>query len=111
MGGLGTMRTFYIQDNKQGVSFIKTNFDVCHLMEHSVYCIHILSLSWKHAFYSQLFIADVEIDYLKEAPALETIDLRNNPIAPRIYEELLNISNIRILLSPREKEDWEDLTI
>lgn len=56
-------------------------------------------------------VTDIEVDCLKEAPSLETIDLRNNPIAPRIHEELSNISNIRILLSPREKEDWEDLTI
>ncbi|KAG5875327.1 hypothetical protein JTB14_018735 [Gonioctena quinquepunctata] len=56
-------------------------------------------------------IVDIDVDYLRESPCLETIDLTNNPLAPRIYEQLSTINNISILLSPREKEDWEDLTI
>nr|CAI5833081.1 unnamed protein product [Callosobruchus analis] len=42
---------------------------------------------------------------------VETVDLTNNPLAPRIHDQLSKITNIRILLTPREKEDWEDLTI
>ncbi|KAJ8969546.1 hypothetical protein NQ314_001698 [Rhamnusium bicolor] len=56
-------------------------------------------------------IVDIEIECLQEAPSLESVDLTNNPIAPRIHEQLSNINTIRISVSPREKEDWEDLTI
>ncbi|KAJ8974153.1 hypothetical protein NQ317_003203 [Molorchus minor] len=56
-------------------------------------------------------IVDVEVECLKEAPSLEDVDLTNNPIAPRIHEALSSIIRMRISLSPREKEDWEDLTI
>ncbi|XP_023029616.1 leucine rich repeat containing protein 20 sclp isoform X2 [Leptinotarsa decemlineata] len=55
-------------------------------------------------------IVDIDVDYLRES-SLESIDLSNNPIAPRIHEQLSNITNINVLLSPRKKEDWEDLTI
>ncbi|CAH1967279.1 unnamed protein product [Acanthoscelides obtectus] len=56
-------------------------------------------------------IVDLDVDCLLSAPCLETVDLTNNPLAPRIHDQLSKITKIRILLSPREKEDWEDLTI
>lgn len=48
---------------------------------------------------------------MKEAPSLQVVDLTNNPVGPRIHEQLSEITNMNILLTPREKEDWEDLTI
>lgn len=60
---------------------------------------------------SHNYIVDVEVDSLQEAPSLETVDLQNNPLAPRIHEQLSKITKIRIQLTEREKEDWEDLTI
>ncbi|XP_060523678.1 leucine-rich repeat protein SHOC-2 [Cylas formicarius] len=56
-------------------------------------------------------IVDIEVDFLEEAPSLQNIDLTRNPITPRIHDQLSRITKIRISLSPREKEDWEDLTI
>jgi len=56
-------------------------------------------------------IPDVEIEYLTEAPSLEKVDLENNPLAPRIHDELSRITKIIVNLSPRQTEDWEDLTI
>lgn len=56
-------------------------------------------------------IIDVEIEYLTEAPSLEKVDLENNPLAPRIHDELSRITKIIVNLSPRQTEDWEDLTI
>ncbi|KAL3279823.1 hypothetical protein HHI36_017328 [Cryptolaemus montrouzieri] len=56
-------------------------------------------------------IVDFEVECLKEAPALETADLSNNPLARNCYNELERCSKVRITLSPREIEDWEDLTV
>ncbi|CAG9765066.1 unnamed protein product [Ceutorhynchus assimilis] len=56
-------------------------------------------------------IIDVEIEYLSEAPALESIDLERNPLAPRIHDQLSRITKVNVTLSPRQTEDWEDLTI
>ncbi|CAH1175696.1 unnamed protein product [Phaedon cochleariae] len=65
----------------------------------------------RHLNASNNHIVDIDVDCLREAPSLQTIDLTNNPLAPRIHDQLSNISDIRILLSPREREDWEDLSI
>ena len=56
-------------------------------------------------------VADVEIELLKEAPSLETLDLRYNPLTARCHDQLVMISSIDINVTPRETEDWEDLTI
>lgn len=53
----------------------------------------------------------MDVECLEQAPSLETVDITNNPLAPRTYEQLSTIKNIQITLTPREKEDWEDLTI
>lgn len=58
-----------------------------------------------------LWISEVEVDCLLEAPSLETVDLKNNPLPPKIHEQLSQISKIQVTISAREKEDWEDLTI
>ncbi|CAH0558693.1 unnamed protein product [Brassicogethes aeneus] len=64
-----------------------------------------------HLNSSNNHIVDIEINLLKEAPSLREINLRKNPISQNSHEELSNISHINILLTPREKEEWEDLTI
>ncbi|ENN72185.1 leucine-rich repeat-containing protein 40 isoform X1 [Dendroctonus ponderosae] len=56
-------------------------------------------------------IMDVDVDNLTEAPSLESVDLERNPLAPRIHDQLSRISTILITISPRQTEDWEDLTI
>lgn len=56
-------------------------------------------------------IVDIEVDYLTEAPSLQTVDFQRNPITPRIHEQLSRITKIIVILSPRQTEDWEDLTI
>ncbi|KAI4459652.1 leucine rich repeat containing protein [Holotrichia oblita] len=56
-------------------------------------------------------IVDVEADRLGAAPSLLTVDLRNNPLTVRCHDQLAEISHIEISLTPRQKEDWEDLTI
>ncbi|XP_017784548.1 PREDICTED: leucine-rich repeat-containing protein 20 isoform X2 [Nicrophorus vespilloides] len=56
-------------------------------------------------------IIEVEVDDIKEAPSLQILDITNNPIAPKCHDCLSSISTINVLLTPKEKEDWEDLTI
>ncbi|XP_019868665.1 leucine-rich repeat-containing protein 20 [Aethina tumida] len=64
-----------------------------------------------HLNASNNHIVDIEVEFMKEAPSLQVVDLTNNPVGPRIHEQLSEITNMNILLTPREKEDWEDLTI
>lgn len=56
-------------------------------------------------------IIDVDIESLRHAPALEFIDLQENPLTSRMHDLLGTLTRIRIELSPRQVEDWEDLTI
>ena len=43
--------------------------------------------------------------------SLETLNLEENPLSKTSYEELGRVSTVRVLLTPREQEDWEDLSI
>ncbi|CAG2056813.1 unnamed protein product [Timema podura] len=56
-------------------------------------------------------IVDVEVERLQDARSLQEVDLQNNPVTSRSHDALLAISAPRVLLSPREREDWEDLTV
>jgi len=60
---------------------------------------------------SNNYITEVEIDLVRQAPALEALDLTVNPLTARSHDHLATITRVRVLLTPREKEDWEDLTI
>lgn len=53
----------------------------------------------------------MEVERLEAAPSLETVDLTNNPLTPRCHDKLSTVTTVRITISPRELEDWEDLTI
>lgn len=57
------------------------------------------------------FIVDVDIERLKRAPALEYIDLQANPLSPRMHDLLVTLTRIRIDVTPRQVEEWDDLTI
>lgn len=59
---------------------------------------------------SKNFIADVEVSALKFLPSLEHINLESNPLKKETYEELSKVISCRIILSPREQEEWEDLS-
>ncbi|KAI4497136.1 hypothetical protein M0802_007882 [Mischocyttarus mexicanus] len=56
-------------------------------------------------------IIDIDVERIKHAPALEYIDLQANPLTPRMYDLLGTLTHIRVELTPRQVEDWEDLTI
>ncbi|XP_072935161.1 leucine-rich repeat-containing protein 20 isoform X1 [Epargyreus clarus] len=53
-------------------------------------------------------IIEVDVDRLARSRALEYVDLSDNPIPPRTYEELKQLSRPTISISEREKEDWEE---
>jgi len=60
---------------------------------------------------SKNFIADVEIEAMVGCTNLEHVNLEQNPLNKNVYEDLAKITSIRILLSPREQEEWEDLSV
>jgi len=55
--------------------------------------------------------ADVDVERLRHAPVLEMVDLQANPLPPRLHDLLRTLTGIRIELSPRQIEDWEDLNV
>lgn len=57
------------------------------------------------------YISDVDVERIKHAPALEYIDLQANPLTPRMYDLLSTLTRIRVELTPRQVEEWEDLTV
>jgi len=56
-------------------------------------------------------VTDVEVERLQEAPALQEVDLRENPLSSRSHNALQPVTTLRIHMSPRQIEDWEDLTV
>ena len=59
---------------------------------------------------SKNFIAEVEIEPVTGS-SLETLNLEENPLSKSCYEEMCRLIQVKVLLSPREQEDWEDLSI
>lgn len=60
------------------------------------------------------FIAEVDIDLLTTcdgSSTLETLNLEDNPLSRDCQDNLVSINSIRILITPREMEEWEDLSI
>ncbi|XP_008556864.1 leucine-rich repeat protein soc-2 isoform X1 [Microplitis demolitor] len=65
----------------------------------------------KQLFANNNSIIDVDVERLKNAPSLEFIDLCDNTIPPKIYDLLKDLNSIKIELTPRQLEEWEDLTV
>ena len=59
---------------------------------------------------SKNFVAEVEVEAVAGS-SLETLNLEANPLSKSCYEEMSRLTTVRVLLSPREQEDWEDLSI
>merc|ERR1711983_744823 len=60
------------------------------------------------------FIAEVDIDLLTTcdgSSTLETLNLEENPLSRDCQDNLGTINSIRISITPREIEEWEDLSI
>merc|ERR1711974_568169 len=59
---------------------------------------------------SKNFIADVEVEALKFLPNLEHVNVEGNPLKKDVNDQLSQVTSIRVILSPREQEEWEDLS-
>jgi len=60
------------------------------------------------------YIADVEVEVILANNNLESIDLEENPLNKNTFEELeraSRVSSVKISLTARQQEDWEDLSI
>lgn len=57
------------------------------------------------------FIADVEVELISTCETLENLNLEDNPLSRNCQDNLSTITNVRILMTPREMEEWEDLSI
>jgi len=57
------------------------------------------------------FIADVDVEAVMSCETLESLGLEENPLSPASHENLNQIDSIRITVSPRQREEWEDLSI
>jgi len=60
---------------------------------------------------SKNFIAEVEVEALQYLPNLEHLNLEQNPLKKETYDKLSRVTSCRVILSPREQEEWEDLSI
>merc|ERR1712047_179793 len=59
---------------------------------------------------SKNFIADVEVEALQYLPNLEHVNVEGNPLKKEVHDQLSKVTSIRVILSPREQEEWEDLS-
>lgn len=76
--------------------------------------IKIINLRKKILTHLSFFIfltIEIDVERLKLSPALEFIDLKNNPLTPRLHDLLGAFARIQIEISPRQLEDWEDLSV
>lgn len=57
------------------------------------------------------FIAEVDFELVINSECLETLNLEENPLSRECQDNLSKITSIRISMTPREMEEWEDLSI
>ena len=59
------------------------------------------------------FIANIDVEVLlnNTSSTLENLNLEDNPLNRDCQEKLSSIDSIRITMTPRELEEWEDLSI
>ena len=56
-------------------------------------------------------VADVDVNQLPKDSPIKEVDLRSNPLVPQCHEMLSKVTSVAVTLSPREREEWEDLAI
>jgi Leucine-rich repeat (LRR) protein len=57
------------------------------------------------------FVADVDIEAMQSCRTLETVNLEENPLTRDASVALSNITSVRVIITPRDVEEWEDLSI
>ena len=58
-----------------------------------------------------LIISDVEAELISTCESLENLNLEENPLTRDCQDNLSFIAKKQILMTPRELEEWEDLSI
>jgi len=53
----------------------------------------------------------VEVDEIENCCSLESLNLEENPLTAESHSKISNITNIRIRVTARQVEEWEDLSI
>ena len=56
------------------------------------------------------FVSSLEVEGVLACPSLEHLNMEENPLRKEVHEELATITSIRVILSPRTMEEWEDLS-
>ena len=56
------------------------------------------------------FIADVDDEALVEHPNLELVNLEENPLDQLTHARLSRVEGLRIVLTDRRVQEWEDLS-
>jgi len=54
---------------------------------------------------------DVDIEVLTSCPTITTLNLEKNPLTRECHDALESLTSINVKLTPKEIEEWEDLTI
>ena len=57
------------------------------------------------------FLTDIDAEVVKKAKTLEEFDARENPLTLQTYDALSKVKTVTVTLTPRELEEWEDLTV
>ncbi|XP_037782622.1 leucine-rich repeat protein SHOC-2-like isoform X1 [Penaeus monodon] len=57
------------------------------------------------------YIMDLEVEEVQKAKTLEELDVRENPLTRKSHDGLGKITSVRVTLTPRELEEWEDLDV
>lgn len=55
-----------------------------------------------------IIVTEIDVDRLARSRALEYVDLSDNPIPPRMHDELKQLTRPAVTVSERQKEDWEE---
>jgi len=56
-------------------------------------------------------ITDVDVEMISTCESLENLNLKENPLTRDCQDNMSSIANKQILTTPREMEEWEDLSI
>lgn len=54
---------------------------------------------------------DVDVERLKSNTSLQEVDLQDNPLSSSCHSALQKVTSLRISVSVRQLEDWEDLNV
>jgi len=57
------------------------------------------------------FIAEIEVELLSTCGSLESLNLEENPLTRDCQAKLEKVTKVTISLTPKELEEWEDLSI